>query len=261
MPYLRNNIPSISSIIATQHHGRRPRTEQRLQDLQEPSCSLRFVIFPRMMIAHVRFYTLTDQPPDEAKPICQRCTKAGFPCLGYERPTLWRNTYTSDPPAACRPPAQASKPKKKPSSPAVAPHRGLGLIAFQWDIYMARMFDNFIWRSYGAGWLDQAAKGNLGDLSLDAVKALSQFSFGQSNRTPDIKVQGDAQYGKCITVILNEIQKGTSLATSGHCLFCPILILTMVAVSVPWIGADIKVRLSANEPSAFNRTERRRFPT
>lgn len=93
------------------------------------------------------------------------------------------------------------------------------------------MFDNFIWRTYGAGWLDQAAKGDLGDLSLGAVKALSQFSFGQSNRTPDIENKGVAKYVECIQVLSNQLNSGVPLANGGRFLVSPILILTMVAVS------------------------------
>lgn len=82
-------------------------------------------------------------------------------------------------------------------------------------------------------------------------RALSQFSFGQSNRTPDIQNRGEAEYGKCIVTLRVEIQSGsrsrnggdgTTAAPAasaskvlpsggGHWLICPILIMTMVAVS------------------------------
>ncbi|KAK7751802.1 hypothetical protein SLS62_006288 [Diatrype stigma] len=119
--------------------------------------------------------------------------------------------------------AVAVSPPRQDAAPAPAPSPA------PWDMYVARMFDNFVWRSYGAGWLDRAAGGHLGDLSLDAVKALSQFSFGQSNQTPEIQTRGDARYGKCIVSLRVEIQGSTGAAASGSKILCPILILTMIA--------------------------------
>ena len=107
----------------------------------------------------------------------------------------------------------------------------LDLSAFQWDIYAARMFDNFIWRSYGTGWLDVAARGKLGDLSQKTVKAFSQFSFGQSNKAQHIKDQGDTYYGECMGVVREKLQTGTALAQGVHHLVCPILVMIMLAVS------------------------------
>ncbi|RYP66616.1 hypothetical protein DL770_008775 [Monosporascus sp. CRB-9-2] len=91
------------------------------------------------------------------------------------------------------------------------------------------MFDNFIWRSYGAGWLDRAAQGELDILSLDAVKAFSQFSFGQSNRIRDIQVQGVTQYGRCLRLLRDKLEKGAATADGGQLLVPPILVLLMVA--------------------------------
>ncbi|RYP34757.1 hypothetical protein DL767_004094 [Monosporascus sp. MG133] len=123
-------------------------------------------------------------------------------------------------------------PKSNPQrtkSLNLSPPPELRLIAFQWDIYGARMFDNFIWRSYGAGWLDRAAQGELGNLSLDAVKAFSQFSFGQSNRIRDIQVQGDTRYGRCLRLLRDKLEKGAATADGGQLLIPPILVLLMVA--------------------------------
>ncbi|RYO87736.1 hypothetical protein DL766_004994 [Monosporascus sp. MC13-8B] len=111
----------------------------------------------------------------------------------------------------------------------LSPPPELRLIAFQWDIYGARMFDNFIWRSYGAGWLDRAAQGELDILSLDAVKAFSQFSFGQSNRIRDIQIQGGARYGSCLRLLRDKLEKGAATADGGQLLVPTILVLLMVA--------------------------------
>ncbi|RYO95682.1 hypothetical protein DL765_011182 [Monosporascus sp. GIB2] len=91
------------------------------------------------------------------------------------------------------------------------------------------MFDNFIWRSYGAGWLDRAAQGELDVLSLDAVRAFSQFSFGQSNRIRNIQIQGGARYGSCLRLLRDKLEKGAATADGGQFLVPTILVLLMVA--------------------------------
>lgn len=156
---------------------------------------------------------------------------------------LFRNTYTNQSLGLAGPSTtQISKSPKarRRTSPrgdinnmifVPNPPPELDLSAFQWEICAARMFDNFIWRSYGAGWLDVAARGKLGDLSLKAVKAFSQFSFGQSNRARRIEEQGDTYYGECMGVVREKLQTGTAFAQGVHRLVCPILIMIMLAVS------------------------------
>ncbi|KAJ4198727.1 hypothetical protein NW767_008718 [Fusarium falciforme] len=102
----------------------------------------------------------------------------------------------------------------------------MSLIAFQGDFCFSFMFSNFVWRSYGASWLDQAAAGKLGRLSLDATKALSQANFGKSNHQSGIELKGVIQYGKCLESLAQEL--GSSC---GRDLLVPILVLMMHAVS------------------------------
>ena len=148
----------------------------------------------------------------------------------------FRNLYTSQSLGPVGPSTmqQISLDKAGGSSKIIfvtQPPPELGLSAFQWEIYVSRMFDNFIWKSYGAGWLDLAAQGKLGNLSRDAVKALSQFSFGQSNRILSVEEQGVVHYRGCLTLLAEELKSGTAFAQGEHHLICPILILTMLAVS------------------------------
>lgn len=94
------------------------------------------------------------------------------------------------------------------------------------------MFSNFVWRSYGAPWLDQAAQGKLGDLALDATKALAQANFGRMNHKADIELEGVVQYGKCLGTLAADLGKCMSMVQRVQELLVPILVLLMHAVSL-----------------------------
>ncbi|KAI0379646.1 hypothetical protein F5Y04DRAFT_127251 [Hypomontagnella monticulosa] len=165
---------------------------------------------------------------DEAKPQCYRCVKAGFECLGYERAVQWRHTSLA--------PLQESRLQMseymdyaQPMSIGFAPAQELSLVAFEGDIYTAHMFSNFVWKTYGTLWLDQAAEGRLGNLSLDAVKALAQSSFGLKNRVQDLQLKGAAQYGKCLRVLADELGRDDAAVHDSRRLVVPILVLMMVS--------------------------------
>ncbi|XXG96885.1 hypothetical protein Hte_003176 [Hypoxylon texense] len=111
----------------------------------------------------------------------------------------------------------------------LAPSRELSLVAFEKDVCTAHMFSNFVWRSYGCLWLDQAAEGKLGDLSFDAVRALAQLNFGLSNRAQDLQLKGVAQYGKCLRVLAEELGKDGTAPQGSQRLMVPILVLMMVS--------------------------------
>ncbi|WKT50562.1 hypothetical protein QSH57_015532 [Fusarium oxysporum f. sp. vasinfectum] len=113
-------------------------------------------------------------------------------------------------------------------SRVASPPPEMSLIAFQGDFCFAFMFSNFVWRSYGTPWLDQAAAGKLGSLSLDATKALSEANFGRSNHKPDIELKGVVQYGKCLKTLAGAL--GSGAVQGGQHLLVPILVLLMHAV-------------------------------
>ncbi|KAI1410080.1 hypothetical protein F5Y13DRAFT_76739 [Hypoxylon sp. FL1857] len=165
---------------------------------------------------------------DEAKPQCYRCIKAGFECLGYERATQWRHTSVTPLPTS-----QLHMPEfmglAQPIPMSFAPAQGLNLVAFEGDMCTAHMFGNFIWKSYGTLWLDRAAEGKLGILSLDAVKALARLNFGLCNRVQDLQLQGAALYGKCLRVLAEELGKDGSAVHDNRTLVVPILVLMMVS--------------------------------
>lgn len=122
--------------------------------------------------------------------------------------------------------ASSGKDTAPTNTRVASPPPEMSLIAFQGDFCFSFMFSNFVWRSYGAPWLDQAAAGKLGRLSLDATKALSQANFGKSNHQSDIELKGVIQYGKCLESLAQEL--GSSC---GRDLLVPILVLLMHAVS------------------------------
>ncbi|KAI1375817.1 hypothetical protein F4677DRAFT_101693 [Hypoxylon crocopeplum] len=165
---------------------------------------------------------------DEAKPQCYRCIKAGFECLGYERATQWRHTSMASLPTSQWQTSEYMEPIQ-PVSMTFTPTRELSLVAFETDICTAHMFRNFVWKSYGTPWLDQAAGGKLGNLSLDAVTALAQLNFGLSNRTRDLQLRGSAQYGKCLRVLAGELGKDGAAVHDSRWLVVPILVLMMVS--------------------------------
>ncbi|KAI5926465.1 hypothetical protein F4810DRAFT_725122 [Camillea tinctor] len=164
----------------------------------------------------------------EAKPLCHRCSKGGFECLGYERPMQWRHTTTTPLPTSDRSSPEAKRRLALVSTGA-SPTRQINLSAFKENVCIAFMARNFVWRSYGALWLDQAAAGKLGDLSLQAINALSQLSFGLSNRIQDVELMGTTLYGKCLRILVEELGKGPLMASKGQELLIPILLLMMLA--------------------------------
>ncbi|KAI1457808.1 hypothetical protein F4805DRAFT_166004 [Annulohypoxylon moriforme] len=165
---------------------------------------------------------------DEAKPQCYRCIKAGFECLGYERATQWRHTSVAARPTSR---SQGSEFTELTHNGTIhfGPAPELSLVAFEGDMCTAQMFRNFVWKSYGSLWLEQAAEGRLGNLSLDAAKALARLNFGLSNRMQDFQLQGAAQYGKCLRVLAEELGKDRSGIYDNRMLVVPILVLMMVS--------------------------------
>ncbi|RFU27315.1 hypothetical protein B7463_g9035, partial [Scytalidium lignicola] len=187
---------------------------------------------------------------DEVKPICQRCIKAGFECLGYSRETQWFHTIV-----APFPQRQPSSTETATSStvltndrrmqqqqsgrriiPAVIPARleipqQMSLVAFQSDFCFAYIFSNFVWRGYGSLWLERAAEGKLGPVALDAAKALAQSTFGRSKKVADVEIQGGIHYSKSLQALAKELGNTQALLLEGEAckLVVPILVLMMHA--------------------------------
>lgn len=151
--------------------------------------------------------------------------------MGYERATQWRHTSVTSRPASR---SQGSECTELTHNSLVnlGPAPELSLVAFEGDMCTAQMFRNFVWKSYGSLWLDQAAEGRLGHLSLDAVKALARLNFGLSHRVNDFQVQGATQYGKCLRVLAEELGRDRPGVYDNRGLVVPILVLMMVSVSL-----------------------------
>ncbi|KAI1803043.1 hypothetical protein F4811DRAFT_562729 [Daldinia bambusicola] len=165
---------------------------------------------------------------DEAKPQCYRCIKAGFECLGYQRATQWRHTSLA-PVATSRLHMSELADIAQPLPVSFVPPPELSLGAFERDMCTAHMFGNFVWRSYGSLWLNHACEGKLGNLSLDAVTALSQLSFGLNNRVQELQLKGAAQYGRCLRILAEELRRDNATAYDNRRLVVPILVLMMVS--------------------------------
>ena len=128
----------------------------------------------------------------------------------------------------------------------VSPPPELSLIAFQGDICFAFMFSNFVWRSYGSLWLESAASGKLGDLALDATKALSRSNFGKSNHQSQIELQGVLQYGQCLNTLAKNLASHRNREKRD--LLVPILVLLMHAVrmiDLAWGRSELRCDLGS----------------
>lgn len=108
------------------------------------------------------------------------------------------------------------------------PPRELSLVAFQDNIYLSLMFSNHVWRASASLWLEDAATGKLGKLSMDSAYALSQANFGRINHQNDIESQGTALYGQCLINLAGQL---ANISQNGPALLIPILLLLMHAVS------------------------------
>lgn len=116
----------------------------------------------------------------------------------------------------------------------IEPSRGVSQEAFQEMMCFATLFQNFVWRTYGTLWLEHAAKGKVGDLSLFAVKAVSRSNFGRLNKRPEVELEGAVEYGKCLRILASELREGATIVDrgQGQDLVIPILLLMIYAVSV-----------------------------
>jgi hypothetical protein len=183
--------------------------------------------------------------PDESRPTCKRCEKAGYTCAGYERKLELRfHSFSNEAETAAS--GSAKTTKEPPSSnPRVPTSLILGsndnlhgfvpsdmsLVAFREDIQFAYLFDNFVWSSYGTPWLQMSAEGKIDALSLEACRAFSLSIFGKHHHQPDIEVSGAIHYDKAVRALSSRL---SSVGAPGsEDLIIPIMILLMHSVSGP----------------------------
>ncbi|KAF2462353.1 hypothetical protein BDY21DRAFT_418252 [Lineolata rhizophorae] len=152
---------------------------------------------------------------DETKPTCKRCEKSGYWCAGYERELQFVHSSTSPLPSSSRSTsgdAQAApqtsvvpirggrRPPPPPAVPCSVPDE-LSLEAFQGDVCLAFLFENFVWRSYGTPWLELAAKGKLDALSSQACQALARSNFGRAFHDAELQTSGAVEYGAALQAL------------------------------------------------------------
>ncbi|CAG9956964.1 unnamed protein product [Clonostachys rosea f. rosea IK726] len=158
---------------------------------------------------------------DEAKPTCQRCAKGGFECLGYTQRKLWIHTSTAPFRGEDSSESDARRIRVVAArAQAASPPSELSLIAFKDDFCISFTFANFVWRSYGSPWLEQAAQGKLGALALDATRGLSQSNFGKANHQSVVELEGVQRYSTCLNILRDALMIGVT----GE-LLVPILIM------------------------------------
>jgi hypothetical protein len=104
----------------------------------------------------------------------------------------------------------------------------LSPVAFRPEIFVAFMRKNFVWRTFGAGWFDQAAEGRLGDLAQDAVMALCQANFSRAEQETKLTDESYELYTNCIGRLRTAIQGHTTAVTQ---LVVPSLLLMSYASS------------------------------
>jgi hypothetical protein len=108
----------------------------------------------------------------------------------------------------------------------------LSLAAFESDLCFARMFDNFVWASLGIGWMEDAARGRLGQLPFEAISALSQTHFGRLEHAHDLKLKGAVQYGRVLRATADAV--GTRDSATRERVVISIILLIMHALYYPY---------------------------
>lgn len=210
----------------------------------------------------------------ERKPSCQRCSKAGYTCAGYERPLEFRHASTARFLSSTKPDGTSEKGIPGPaSSTAVAarprlfsPPPELSLVAFQEDMYTAFLVANFVWRSYDTPWIEMATKGNLGQLSLHASQALSQTNFGSAHHQEEIKLDGMTQYSKVLKALAPQLSDPRRPGVEE--LIVPVMMLLIHAVSSYFRAtrrryprrADMPITVIPGRPQRLHITHQRSDP-
>ncbi|KAK8136910.1 hypothetical protein PG984_004850 [Apiospora sp. TS-2023a] len=118
--------------------------------------------------------------------------------------------------------------------PRSTPPRELDLSGFESDFCFSRMLDNFVWRSFGAGWIERAAAGRLGQLPLKATRALSQVNFGRMERLAPLSYKGHVEHSDCLGLLARELAEGGLRQGGSPRLLVPILMLLTSAVFYPY---------------------------
>ncbi|KAJ9603348.1 hypothetical protein H2200_012126 [Cladophialophora chaetospira] len=182
--------------------------------------------------------------PDETRPTCKRCEKAGYACAGYER-KLEMRFHTFEEQADVGPATTSKEPLASENNfPEALVLRSnvatlnsnslpteLSFVAFRENIQFAYLFDNFVWSSYGSPWLQMSAEGKLDALSLEACRAFSLSIFGRHHHQAEIEVSGAVHYDKTVRALSSRLSNVG--APGSETLIVPILILLMHASSTP----------------------------
>lgn len=90
------------------------------------------------------------------------------------------------------------------------------------------MFENFVWRTYGTPWLEQAAAGKVDPLSFKACQALATLNFGKYHHLPYMEAAACGAYGGMLNVLATEICQPRYGVQS---FLIPVLVMLLYSVS------------------------------
>jgi hypothetical protein len=101
----------------------------------------------------------------------------------------------------------------------------LSLVAFKPTFCYAYLFNNFVWRAFGHGWLELAVGGKITPLAQKASSALSCSNFGNSHHQVDVKLEGITDYGQVVGSLIPLLSNPT--ASRSEELIVPIILLVI----------------------------------
>jgi hypothetical protein len=101
------------------------------------------------------------------------------------------------------------------------------------------MLSNFIWRTYGHGWLEAAAA-EADSLGSWAVKALSSIFFGISHHQEDMQMKATLQYGQAVSLLRPALSDPSKPGIEE--LIVPIMLMLMHAVGLVLLSPKLAPR-------------------
>jgi hypothetical protein len=169
---------------------------------------------------------------DERKPICARCERGGFVCTGYEKVMQFVNTsvkcFSSQSDDSITSSSRRHHDLSRPKSGKVKIADELSLVAFKDEMCLTFVFENFVWRTYGTPWLEQAALGKIGNLASTSCQALAKFNFGKYHHQKDIESDGSVKYGQTLGLLAPQLCRARSQGLET--LIVPMLVVLLYAV-------------------------------
>ena len=110
----------------------------------------------------------------------------------------------------------------------IAAPNELSFVAFKDDMCVSFVFENHVWRTYGNGWIQQAALGKIDVLSQKACQALAKFNYGKYHHQSNIEAEGYEHYGQMLRLLAPALSRPKFDGLQA--LIVPILFLLLYSV-------------------------------